>query len=102
MLLPAQLYENIFLSFNNTKIQSLARHTGLDYAIMTGGDVAPMGKEGVSAIHKIFDWAEASRNGSVEYQPTIFILSGVLVWYFLSTKQMRLCENGVQSILVRT
>ncbi|KAI1722748.1 ATPase family associated with various cellular activities (AAA) domain-containing protein [Ditylenchus destructor] len=45
--------------------KSLARHSGLDYAIMTGGDVAPMGQEGVSAIHKIFDWAETSRKGLV-------------------------------------
>lgn len=43
--------------------KSLARHSGLDYAVMTGGDVAPMGKNGVSAIHKIFDWAETSRKG---------------------------------------
>uniref|UniRef100_A0A7E4ZTZ7 AAA domain-containing protein n=1 Tax=Panagrellus redivivus TaxID=6233 RepID=A0A7E4ZTZ7_PANRE len=45
--------------------KSLARHSGLDYAILTGGDVAPMGKDGVSAIHKVFDWAESSRNGLV-------------------------------------
>jgi hypothetical protein len=31
----------------------LAAHSGLDYAIMTGGDVAPMGKDGVTAIHKV-------------------------------------------------
>uniref|UniRef100_A0A914GZI4 AAA+ ATPase domain-containing protein n=1 Tax=Globodera rostochiensis TaxID=31243 RepID=A0A914GZI4_GLORO len=45
--------------------KSLARNSGLDYAIMTGGDVAPMGRDGVSAIHKIFDWAETSRKGLV-------------------------------------
>lgn len=32
---------------------------------MTGGDVAPMGKDGVSAIHKIFDWAQTSRKGLI-------------------------------------
>lgn len=30
---------------------------------MSGGDVAPMGAEGVSAIHKLFDWSETSRKG---------------------------------------
>ncbi|TMS35462.1 hypothetical protein L596_002860 [Steinernema carpocapsae] len=45
--------------------KSLAQHSGLDYAIMTGGDVAPMGPDGVSAIHKVFDWAESSRNGLI-------------------------------------
>ena len=43
--------------------QSLARHSGMDYAIMTGGDVAPMGKEGVSAMHKVFDWSQTSKRG---------------------------------------
>jgi len=35
----------------------------MDFAIMTGGDVAPMGREGVSAIHKLFDWSSTSRRG---------------------------------------
>lgn len=35
----------------------------MDYAILTGGDVAPMGREGVSAIHKVFDWSQTSRRG---------------------------------------
>ena len=43
--------------------KSLAQHSGLDYAILTGGDVAPMGRDGVSAIHKVFDWANSSRKG---------------------------------------
>ncbi|XP_048753263.2 ATPase family AAA domain-containing protein 3-like [Ostrea edulis] len=43
--------------------KSLAQHSGMDYAIMTGGDVAPMGKEGVTAMHKVFDWSKASRRG---------------------------------------
>ena len=43
--------------------QSLARHSGMDYAIMTGGDVAPMGREGVTAMHRVFDWANTSRRG---------------------------------------
>lgn len=30
---------------------------------MTGGDVAPMGREGVTAIHKVFDWASTTRKG---------------------------------------
>eukprot|EP00112_Aurelia_sp_Birch-Aquarium-sp1_P013314 Seg282.9 transcript_id=Seg282.9/GoldUCD/mRNA.D3Y31 product="ATPase family AAA domain-containing protein 3-A" protein_id=Seg282.9/GoldUCD/D3Y31 len=43
--------------------KSLAHHSGLDYAIMTGGDVAPMGRDGVTAMHKVFDWASTSRKG---------------------------------------
>ncbi|XP_048417342.2 ATPase family AAA domain containing 3 [Stegostoma tigrinum] len=43
--------------------KKLAAHSGMDYAIMTGGDVAPMGREGVTAMHKVFDWASTSRRG---------------------------------------
>ncbi|KAK3105048.1 hypothetical protein FSP39_016060 [Pinctada imbricata] len=43
--------------------KSLAKHSGMDYAIMTGGDVAPMGRDGVTAMHKVFDWANTSRRG---------------------------------------
>lgn len=43
--------------------QKLALYSGMDYAIMTGGDVAPMGRDGVTAVHKVFDWASTSRRG---------------------------------------
>lgn len=40
-------------------------HSGMDYAILTGGDIAPMGSEGVTAVHKVFEWAKTSRKGYV-------------------------------------
>uniref|UniRef100_A0A8C5Q1F9 ATPase family AAA domain containing 3A n=1 Tax=Leptobrachium leishanense TaxID=445787 RepID=A0A8C5Q1F9_9ANUR len=43
--------------------KKLANHSGMDYAIMTGGDVAPMGRDGVTAMHKVFDWANTSKRG---------------------------------------
>ncbi|XP_055637484.1 ATPase family AAA domain-containing protein 3A homolog [Toxorhynchites rutilus septentrionalis] len=43
--------------------KKLASHSGMDYAIMTGGDVGPMGRDAVTAIHKVFDWASTSRRG---------------------------------------
>ncbi|XP_069690200.1 ATPase family AAA domain-containing protein 3A homolog [Periplaneta americana] len=43
--------------------KKLAVHSGMDYAVMTGGDVAPMGREGVTAVHKVFDWANTSHKG---------------------------------------
>jgi ATPase family AAA domain-containing protein 3A/B len=45
--------------------KSLAHHSGMDYAILTGGDIVPLGKDGVTAMHKVFDWASASRKGVV-------------------------------------
>lgn len=44
-------------------VKRLAQHSGMDYAIMTGGDVGPMGRDAVTAIHKVFDWAQTSRKG---------------------------------------
>ena len=43
--------------------KKLAMHGGMDYAVMTGGDVAPMGRDGVTAMHNVFDWAQTSRKG---------------------------------------
>ncbi|XP_045598026.2 ATPase family AAA domain-containing protein 3-A isoform X2 [Procambarus clarkii] len=45
--------------------KKLAMHSGMDYAIMTGGDIALLGRESVGAIHKVFDWASTSRKGLV-------------------------------------
>jgi len=45
--------------------KGLARESGLHYAIMTGGDLAPLGKDAVTEIHKIFDWANSTNKGVV-------------------------------------
>ena len=33
----------------------------MDYAVMSGGDIGPLGKDAVTAIHKVFDWANTSK-----------------------------------------
>ncbi|KAH6823226.1 AAA-type ATPase family protein [Perilla frutescens var. hirtella] len=43
--------------------REIARKSGLDYAMMTGGDVAPLGPQAVTKIHDIFDWAKKSKKG---------------------------------------
>ncbi|KAG5255385.1 hypothetical protein OIU77_015581 [Salix suchowensis] len=43
--------------------RELAQKSGLDYALMTGGDVAPLGSQAVTKIHQLFDWAKKSRRG---------------------------------------
>ena len=43
--------------------KNLARHSGLEYAILTGGDIAPLGRDAVTELHKLFDWAHSSRKG---------------------------------------
>ena len=53
----------VLLEINVLLLQSLAHHSGMDYAILTGGDIVPLGRDGVTAMHKVFDWAGASRKG---------------------------------------
>ncbi|XP_038698282.1 ATPase family AAA domain-containing protein 3 [Tripterygium wilfordii] len=43
--------------------RELAQKSGLDYALMTGGDVAPLGSQAVTKIHQLFDWAKKSKRG---------------------------------------
>jgi ATPase family AAA domain-containing protein 3A/B len=43
--------------------REIARKSGLDYAMMTGGDVAPLGAQAVTKIHEIFDWSKKSKKG---------------------------------------
>jgi hypothetical protein len=43
--------------------ERLAKAVGLDYAVMSGGDVVPLGKHAVSELHRLFDWAAASPRG---------------------------------------
>jgi ATPase family AAA domain-containing protein 3A/B len=43
--------------------KGLAHHSGLEYAILTGGDIAPLGRDAVTELHKLFEWAQTSRKG---------------------------------------
>jgi len=45
--------------------RTLSRHSGLDYAIMSGGDVGPLGKDAVHELNKLFTWANSSRKGLI-------------------------------------
>lgn len=43
--------------------RQLAHQSGLDYAILSGGDIGPLGADAPDELHRVFDWAEASRRG---------------------------------------
>jgi ATPase family AAA domain-containing protein 3A/B len=45
--------------------RTLAQQSGLDYAIMSGGDVGPLGKDAVHELNKLFTWANGSRKGLI-------------------------------------
>lgn len=41
----------------------LAQQSGLEYAVLAGGDVGPLGKTAVAELHKVFNWGESSSKG---------------------------------------
>merc|ERR1711991_1041108 len=43
--------------------RTLAESSGMDYAIMSGGDVGPLGEDAVNQLHKLFRWANTSDKG---------------------------------------
>jgi len=43
--------------------QRFAEYSGLEYAIMSGGDVAPLEEQAVTELHKLFKWVHRSRKG---------------------------------------
>merc|ERR1719326_2867566 len=45
--------------------RTLSKQSGLDYAIMSGGDVGPLGKDAVHELNKLFTWANSSRRGLI-------------------------------------
>lgn len=43
--------------------KKLAQVIGIDYALMSGGDVSPLGADAVTQIHSLFAWAKHSQRG---------------------------------------
>ena len=45
--------------------KKLAMQSGLEYAVMVGSDIAPLGSDAVLELNKIFDWAQNQSNGMI-------------------------------------
>lgn len=43
----------------------IAKQSNMDYAILTGGDIAPLGGDAVTQLHSLFDWSATSKKGLV-------------------------------------
>jgi ATPase family AAA domain-containing protein 3A/B len=39
--------------------------SGLEYAVMVGSDIAPLGPLAVTELNNLFDWAEKQQNGMI-------------------------------------
>ena len=44
-------------------LQRLAKASGFECTLMSGGDVGPLGADGVTALHTLFRWARTSETG---------------------------------------
>lgn len=45
--------------------KKLATESGLEYSVMVGSDIAPLGPMAVMELNKLFDWAEEQPNGMI-------------------------------------
>ena len=45
--------------------KKLAMKSGLEYAVMVGSDIAPLGHLAVRELNKLFDWADKQKNGMI-------------------------------------
>lgn len=64
-----RLHRHIYyyrLSTGKTMVaKKLAQIIGIDYALMSGGDVSPLGSDAVTQIHNLFAWAKMSPKGVI-------------------------------------
>ena len=81
--------------------KKLARASGMDFAIMTGGDVAPLGRDAVTEIHKLFDWAKTSSKGVVIFvdESDAFLRKRAAVGQSPMSEEAR---NALNAFLYRT
>jgi ATPase family AAA domain-containing protein 3A/B len=78
--------------------KGLAKDSGMHYAIMTGGDIAPLGKDAVTEIHKLFDWANQTNRGVI-----IFVDEADAFLRKRSTQQISEdMRNALNAFLYRT
>jgi len=77
----------------------LAQQSGLDYAVMTGADFIQLGSSAVTELHKIFDWAETSKKGTILFidEADAFLRKGRE-----SDKMSENMRNALSAFLYRT
>jgi len=51
------------LALERLVAERFAEYSGLEYAIMCGGDVAPLQEDAVTELHKLFQWVHRSSKG---------------------------------------
>lgn len=77
----------------------LAQQSGLDYAVLTGADFVQLGGSAVTELHKVFDWAETSKKGTILFidEADAFLRKGRE-----SDKMSENMRNALSAFLYRT
>jgi len=78
--------------------KKLAMKSGLEYAVMVGSDIAPLGPMAIDEINKLFDWAETQPNGIILFidEADAFLQSRT------SSEMSEYSRHAVNSFLYRT
>lgn len=45
--------------------KKLAMKSGMDYAVMSGADISPLGTGAIHELHSLFNWTEKNKNGII-------------------------------------
>jgi len=45
--------------------KKLAMKSGMDYAVMSGADISPLGPAAIHELHSMFNWTEKNKNGII-------------------------------------
>ena len=56
-------YKNQSIQYTHETYNISITIKGMDYAIMSGGDVGPLGEDAVNQLHGLFKWAASSTKG---------------------------------------
>lgn len=69
----------------------------MDYAILSGADVIPLGNNAVHEINKVFDWASSNRRGTI-----LFIDEADALFRKRDSDMSEHLRNAINSFLNRT
>jgi len=78
--------------------KKIAECVGMDYALMSGGDVGPLGSDAVTQIHALFSWAKMSQKGVLLFIDEAEAFLGSRSKYSMS----ECAHNALNAILYNT
>ena len=80
----------------------LAECSGMDYAIMSGGDVGPLGEDAVTQLHGLFRWANRSKRGLLLFIDEAEAFVGARGKFFLTGTDNTYVHHALNALLYQT